>query len=158
MIDNDGYRPNVGIILLDDDGKVFWAKRHQDDGWQFPQGGINTDETAEEAMFRELYEEIGLKPHHVDVLGCTPGWLHYNLPRKYQKKNSFPLCIGQKQVYFLLRMLCSESRVNLTASAKPEFEQWCWVEFWEPVKQVIHFKRDVYKKALKHLEFLAFPR
>ena len=74
MIDRDGFRPNVGIILLDNEGQVFWAKRTRGNGWQFPQGGINKHETAEEAMFRELYEEVGLKPHHVDVLGSTPGW------------------------------------------------------------------------------------
>ena len=80
MIDPDGYRPNVGIILMRSDGSVFWARRISRDGWQFPQGGMNTDETPIEAMYRELYEETGLEAHHVDVLGATPGWLRSRLP------------------------------------------------------------------------------
>lgn len=154
MIDVDGYRPNVGIILLDQSGKVFWARRFQDNGWQFPQGGIDSHETAEEAMFRELYEEVGLAPKQVDVLGCTPGWLKYHLPRKYQKKNVKPLCIGQKQVYFLLRLLGDDVDVDLNATQSPEFDAYRWVNFWYPAKNVIHFKRSVYQKALKHLEYL----
>ncbi len=152
MVDRDGFRPNVGIILLSDGGQVFWAKRSRGNGWQFPQGGINNDESAEEAMFRELYEEVGLEPHHVDVLGCTPGWLKYQLPKKYHKKNSDPLFVGQKQVYYLLKLLSPESQVDFNKTAAPEFESYRWVDFWYPAQNVIHFKRPVYRKALKHLE------
>src|SRR5512143_2148721 len=74
VIDPDGYRPNVGIILVRDDGSVFWARRAFRDGWQFPQGGMRSDETPLEAMYRELQEETGLRPEHVEVLGATPGW------------------------------------------------------------------------------------
>src|SRR6516162_3528855 len=77
VIDPDGYRPNVGIILLRADGRVFWARRAFRDGWQFPQGGMNSDETPLEAMYRELREETGLEPEHVEVIGATPGWLKY---------------------------------------------------------------------------------
>ena len=80
VIDPDGYRPNVGIVLMHPDGRVFWARRVRRDGWQFPQGGMNTDETPLEAMYRELREETGLLPEHVAVLGATPGWLRYRLP------------------------------------------------------------------------------
>src|SRR5690606_4614380 len=69
VIDPDGYRPNVGIVLMRPDGRVFWARRVRRDGWQFPQGGMNTDETPLEAMYRELREETGLGPEHVAVLG-----------------------------------------------------------------------------------------
>src|SRR5687768_14272107 len=69
VIDPDGYRPNVGIVLMHPDGRVFWARRVRRDGWQFPQGGMNTDETPVEAMYRELREETGLLPEHVEVLG-----------------------------------------------------------------------------------------
>ena len=82
MIDPDGYRPNVGIVLMRQDGQVFWARRVRRDGWQFPQGGMNTDETPVEAMYRELHEETGLLPEHVEVLGATPGWLRYRLPAR----------------------------------------------------------------------------
>ena len=109
MIDPDGYRPNVGIILMREDGRVFWARRAYRDGWQFPQGGMNSDETPLEAMYRELREETGLQPEHVEVLGATPGWLRYRLPRRFVRRNERPICIGQKQVWFLLRFLGDES-------------------------------------------------
>jgi len=88
VIDPDGYRPNVGIILMRDDGHVFWARRAYRDGWQFPQGGMRSDETPLEAMYRELQEETGLRPEHVQVLGATPGWLRYKLPRRYRPPRS----------------------------------------------------------------------
>lgn len=155
MIDIDGYRPNVGIILLGDNGKVFFAKRYQDSGWQFPQGGIDSSETSEEAMYRELYEEIGLKPKHVKLLGSTPGWLRYKLPKKFQRKNSKPLCVGQKQVWYLLKFIGDDSQISFNHTNKPEFDDFKWVNFWYPVKKVVKFKKGVYIQALKHLEQIA---
>lgn len=152
MIDPDGFRPNVGIVLVNEDGRVFWARRVGKDGWQFPQGGMNTDETPEEAMYRELHEETGLRPHHVKLLGATPGWLRYRLPRRYLRRNVKPLCIGQKQVWFALRLIDDESNLKLDVSDSPEFDRWRWVDFWYPASHVIHFKRKVYHRALRHLE------
>lgn len=151
VIDPDGYRPNVGIVLMHDSGRLFWARRVKHDGWQFPQGGMNTDETPEEAMYRELHEETGLLPEHVEVLSATPGWLRYRLPNHFVRRNSRPRCIGQKQVWFLLRLLGDETSVNLDACDKPEFDQWRWVDFWYPVQNVVPFKRFVYERALRHL-------
>lgn len=151
MIDPDGYRPNVGIILIRDDGRVFWARRIGRDGWQFPQGGMNTDETPIEAMYRELEEETGLRPEHVDVLGATPGWLRYRLPNRFVRQHQRPLCIGQKQVWFLLRLVGGESDVRLDANERPEFDLWRWVDFWYPAANVVAFKRGVYEQALRHL-------
>lgn len=155
MIDPDGFRPNVAIVLMRDDRRVFWGRRAYDDGWQFPQGGMHTDETPEEAMFRELNEETGLEPGHVEVLGATPGWLRYRLPRRYQRQASRPLCIGQKQVWFLLRLVADESKLRLDATDAPEFIEFKWVDFWYPAENVIPFKRRVYRKALGLLEPLA---
>jgi len=155
VIDPDGYRPNVGIVLLRDDGHVFWARRAFRDGWQFPQGGMRSDETPLEAMYRELHEETGLRPEHVQVLGATPGWLRYRLPRRYVRHNEKPLCIGQKQVWFLLRFLGDESQVRLDLTDKPEFDLWRWVDFWYPAAHVVQFKRSVYEQALRHLAPLA---
>ncbi|HWR96259.1 MAG TPA: RNA pyrophosphohydrolase [Arenimonas sp.] len=155
MIDPDGYRPNVGIILMRSDGSVFWARRISRDGWQFPQGGMNTDETPIEAMYRELYEETGLEQHHVEVLGATPGWLRYRLPRRSIRTNSKPVCIGQKQVWFLLRLTAEESQVRLDLTDTPEFDSWRWVDFWYPGDNVVHFKREVYVQALQLLSPLA---
>jgi len=152
MIDVDGFRPNVGIVLARDDGRVFWARRAGQDGWQFPQGGMNTDETPLEAMYRELAEETGLQPEHVDVLGATPGWLRYRLPRRLRRRNQRPVCVGQKQVWFLLHFLADESVVRLDATDNPEFDHYRWVDFWYPANNVISFKRRVYQRALRHLE------
>ena len=152
MIDPDGFRPNVAIVLLNRDRRVFWAQRTNNDGWQFPQGGMRTDETPVEAMYRELTEETGLLPTHVELLGSTPGWLRYRLPRRYQRHYSKPLCVGQKQVWFLLRFLGDESYFNLDQTDQPEFCDYRWVDFWYPTENVITFKRRVYRKALTLLE------
>lgn len=157
MIDPDGYRPNVGIILVRDDGRVFWARRAYRDGWQFPQGGMRSDETPLEAMYRELHEETGLRPEHVQVLGATPGWLKYRLPERMVRRNQRPRCIGQKQVWFLLRFVGEESAVNLEVSDEPEFDLWRWVDFWYPATHVVTFKRGVYQRALRYLAPLADP-
>jgi putative (di)nucleoside polyphosphate hydrolase len=151
VIDPDGYRPNVGIVLMREDGQVFWARRVHRDGWQFPQGGMNTDETPLEAMFRELREETGLLPEHVEVLGATPGWLRYRLPYRSTRRDEKPTCIGQKQVWFLLRLLARDEDVRLDLTEKPEFDRWRWVDFWYPLDHVVVFKRRVYARALVHL-------
>lgn len=155
MIDPDGYRPNVGIILIREGGEVFWGRRVSRDGWQFPQGGMRSDETPVEAMFRELMEETGLRPEHVEVLGSTPGWLRYRLPHRFVRRNDRPPCVGQKQVWFLLRLLGRESDVQLDATEVPEFDHWRWVDFWYPAVHVVAFKRQVYQRALRHLAPLA---
>ena len=155
MIDADGFRPNVGIILCNEQNRLFWGRRVGQDAWQFPQGGIDADETPEQAMYRELHEETGLEPHHVELIGSTPGWLRYRLPRRYRRHYSKPLCIGQKQVWFLLRFLGDETAFSLDSCPHPEFRTWRWVDFWYPVDNVIRFKRPVYEKALKLLEPMA---
>jgi putative (di)nucleoside polyphosphate hydrolase len=151
VIDPDGYRPNVGIVLMHSDGRLFWARRVHRDGWQFPQGGMNTDETPVEAMYRELREETGLRPEHVEVLGATPGWLRYRLPQRSIRRNDRLVCIGQKQVWFLLRLTGQETDLQLDVTDKPEFDHWRWVDFWYPLEHVVVFKRDVYASALQHL-------
>lgn len=151
MIDPDGFRPNVGIVLMHEDGRVFWARRVHRDGWQFPQGGMNTDETPLEAMYRELREETGLLPDHVDVLGATPGWLRYRLPPRAVRRQDRMVCVGQKQVWFLLRFKGEDADLRLDLTDKPEFDGWRWVDFWYPMQHVVTFKRGVYARALGHL-------
>jgi putative (di)nucleoside polyphosphate hydrolase len=133
------------------DGRVFWARRVHRDGWQFPQGGMNSDETPLEAMYRELREETGLMPEHVEVLGATPGWVRYRLPQRAIRRHDRMVCIGQKQVWFLLRLTGQESDLRLDLTDKPEFDHWRWVDFWYPVEHVVTFKRGVYNSALRHL-------
>ena len=100
QIDEDGYRANVGIIVANDSAKLLLAGRAGRKGWQFPQGGVAPGETAEQAMFRELEEELGLSADDVELLGCTSDWIPYRLPDRYVRRNSRPICIGQKQRWF----------------------------------------------------------
>ena len=158
MIDPDGFRPNVGIILCNDQQRLFWGRRVGQDAWQFPQGGIKRHESAEDAMFRELEEEVGLRPEHVDVLGVTGGWLRYRLPKRYIRSNSHPVCIGQKQRWFLLRLVAEESAIRLDAHEDPEFDHYRWVNYWYPVTGVVDFKRQVYREALAELLPALMPR
>ena len=157
MIDPDGYRANVGIILANDSGEVLWARRVGQDAWQFPQGGIKAHESPQQALYRELYEELGLLPRHVDLVGWTQGWLKYTLPRRFVRRRCTPLCIGQKQIWFLLRLAGRETEVKLDAHDRPEFDSWRWVNYWYPPSQVIYFKRRVYRQALRELAPLLSP-
>jgi putative (di)nucleoside polyphosphate hydrolase len=157
MIDSDGYRPNVGIILSNPRGRLLWAKRIGQDAWQFPQGGIREGESAEQALFRELNEELGLLPEHVAIIGCTRHWLRYRLPKRYVRRHNNPVCIGQKQKWFMLRLNAPDSLVRFDATDKPEFDGWRWVDYWHPLREVVFFKREVYKRALRELSPL-IPR
>ena len=151
LIDTEGYRANVGIVLSNDAGKLFWGKRVGMDAWQFPQGGIRPQESTKKAMLRELREETGLLPEHVAILGCTQDWLRYRLPDRYVRRNGRPVCIGQKQIWYLLRLQADESFVRLDHCKRPEFDHWCWIDFWEPAQRVVDFKREVYQQALHEL-------
>ena len=152
QIDAQGFRANVAIVLFNDERRVFWAKRIGMDAWQFPQGGIRQDESIEAAMYRELYEEVGLLPEHVEVVGVSRNWLRYKLPKRYIRRHSTPRCIGQKQRWYLLKLTGDESNVNLALSRRPEFDHWRWADFSEPANNVVFFKRDVYRRALAELK------
>jgi putative (di)nucleoside polyphosphate hydrolase len=151
MLDREGFRPNVGIILCNATNEVFWGKRIREHSWQFPQGGIKRGETPEEAMYRELYEEIGLKPTHVTILGRTKDWLRYEVPTQWIKREWRGSYRGQKQIWFLLRLVGYDSDISLRATRCPEFDAWRWHDYWVPLETVIEFKRDVYLKALNEL-------
>lgn len=152
IIDRRGFRSNVGIIILNAEKKVFWAKRAGQEAWQFPQGGMHPGETPEQTLFRELEEEVGLKPEDVEIKAVTDRWLYYRLPQDLIRYYSRPLCIGQKQKWFLLKLLTDESRFCLEQPGlKAEFDGWRWVSYWYPIKHVIGFKKNVYIKALKEL-------
>ncbi len=153
MIDNDGYRPNVGIVICNRRGQVLWARRHGQNSWQFPQGGIKCGEAPEQAMYRELFEEVGLRKKDVHILTSTRNWLRYKLPKRLIRRETKPICIGQKQRWFLLELICSDTDINIQRSSLPEFDSWCWVSFWYPIRQVVPFKRDVYRWMMK--EFAA---
>lgn len=151
MIDSDGYRPNVGILLTNPQGQLLWARRvGGQDAWQFPQGGIKQNEDAETALYRELHEEVGLSANEVSILGVTRGWLRYRLPSRYVRQQK-PVCIGQKQKWFLLEFNGDDERVDVAGGDTPEFDTWRWVSYWYAINNVVAFKREVYRRALKEL-------
>ncbi len=150
MIDFAGFRHNVAVVLINDQNKVFFGKRRGMSAWQFPQGGINSSETTEQAMYRELEEEIGLCATDVELVGRSRGWLRYRLPYRMRRGDS-PHCIGQKQIWYLLRLKSADSAICLDRCSPPEFDSWEWVSYWYPLTQIVDFKRDVYVKGLKEL-------
>jgi len=156
VIDSDGFRANVGIILMH--GAQVFLGRRTGGGWQFPQGGVRAGEALEQALYRELEEEIGIGQSAVKLLGQTERWLRYRLPSRYVRRHQQPLCIGQKQRWFLLRLTRADAQFDFTHTAEPEFDAGRWAPFWEPVKEVIYFKRAVYARALAELAPLAFPQ
>ena len=151
MLDRDGFRPNVGIVLLNTKNQVFWGKRIRTHSWQFPQGGINYGETPEQAMFRELHEEVGLTHDHVRIVARTRDWLRYEVPTHFIRRDARGHYRGQKQIWFLLQLVGRDSDMNLRATDHPEFDAWRWNEYWIPLDVVIEFKRDVYQMALTEL-------
>jgi len=151
MIDRDGYRPNVGIVLVNPQNQVFWGKRIREHSWQFPQGGIKYGESPEQAMYRELMEEVGLRPEHVEILGRTRNWLRYDVPENWVRREWRGNYRGQKQIWYLLRLTGRDSDVSLRASESPEFDAWRWHDYWIPLESVIDFKREVYRLALNEL-------
>ena len=174
-IDRHGFRPNVCIVIQNDAGQVLWARRVGGrDAWQFPQGGVHSGEGVREAMYRELFEEVGLAPEAVEVVASTSGWLRYRLPRHMRRRDSHRTTprsrrdrasatgsappaegsarfLGQKQKWFLLRLLAGDDAVRTDRTRKPEFDHWRWVSYWYPLAQVVSFKRDVYRRALAEL-------
>lgn len=152
ILDDDGFRPNVGIILCNYRNQVLWARRAKHDGWQFPQGGVEAFETAEQAVYRELYEEVGLRVQHVRIVGRTQDWLRYQLPRRYLRNPRLSGFRGQKQLWFLLQLLSDDSRLCLNQSSSPEFDEWRWIDYWAALDDIVNFKRQVYRRALTELE------
>ena len=151
MLDRDGFRPNVGIILLNQKNQVFWGKRIRTHSWQFPQGGIDRGETPEQAMFRELQEEVGLQAEHVRIVARTRDWLRYEVPDRYIRRDARGHYKGQKQIWFLLQLVVPDHALNLRASTHPEFDAWRWNNYWVPLESVVEFKRGVYEMALTEL-------
>ena len=149
-IDADGYRANVGIVLMNDDRQVFIGGRAGARGWQFPQGGIRRGERPEQALYRELIEEVGLRPDQVDEVARTKAWLRYRLPPQFVRRDSSPLCIGQKQRWYLLKLGVGDSALRFDATEQPpEFDRWRWVGIDEIASLVVPFKRKVYEQVIE---------
>ena len=155
IIDKNGYRANVGIVLMNQHKELFFAKRRYQSGWQFPQGGIRFGETPEIAMHRELLEEIGLTKNDTELLSESSHWYQYKIPKKNLRKlkKGKPHVIGQKQKWFLLKLIVPDETINLTYNSKfQEFDKWKWVDPTLPAMQVIGFKQQVYKQVLTEFQ------
>ena len=113
MIDQNGFRENVGIVLVNSNRDVFWGRRAGTSFWQMPQGGIEKGETPKDAMLRELNEEVGLRPKHVEVIHRTNDWLHYRLPDSRVRTANGKKFIGQKQIWYLLKLVKSEAFIDI---------------------------------------------
>jgi len=156
VIDSEGYRANIGIVITNEKKQILLAKRYKQDAWQLPQGGIDKGETELEALYRELEEEVGLAPKQVSLLAKTPKWLRYELPMEHIRRKQKPTCIGQKQVWYLLKLVSNDSDISLSLHNKVEFDDWKWVDYWNPVDEVINFKKEVYEDMLKALAPVLF--
>ena len=149
MSGQEEYRSNVAIIIVNQFGKVLWCQRKEHDGWQFPQGGIDKGETPREAVLRETREEVGLDSNDINIVYECEKWFKYDVPKVkksyYFKRNIFK---GQKQKWFLAKLLSDDNKINLRANTPVEFDEWVWANYWYPLHSVIAFKKEIYKKAL----------
>ncbi len=145
----NGYRINVGMVIANQQNRLFWGCRQLSrQAWQFPQGGVLEGESLRQALYREMLEEVGLLKHDVHCLAKTRQWYQYDIPQAYQRADREP-CTGQRQKWFLLRLITHDSAIDLRASTKPEFETWRWLDYWDAIEQVAAFKRDIYEAVLQ---------
>jgi putative (di)nucleoside polyphosphate hydrolase len=141
-----GYRLNVAMIVLNKENKSLFCKRRNTDNWQFPQGGVDKDETIESAMFRELNEEVGLNEENVDIKAVSQNLIYYDIPKNIRSRVLGGKFKGQAQKYFLLKLISGE--IDLNKENIPEFDKYTWVPFWYPLNQVVDFKKEAYRNAL----------
>ena len=148
MLDRDGYRPNVAIVIVNGKNLVFWGKRIREHSWQFPQGGINPGETPEQAMYRELHEEVGLepaprqdpRPHaRLAALRGSAALDQARMARQLPRPEADLVSAAPDRP--------RQRRVSLRATDHPEFDAWRWHDYWIPLESVIEFKREVYRRG-----------
>ena len=154
MMDKDklAYRPCVGTMLVNADGKVFVGKRidnREGDWWQMPQGGVDDGEDMDVAMLRELGEETGLGPAHVEIVGTLGEELRYDLPAELQGKLWGGRYRGQRQTWYLVRFTGQDSDVDLEAHEHPEFCEWKWIEPELLPELIVPFKKPIYEAVVE---------
>ena len=147
------YRSNVGIMMLNEKGYVFVGQRldNNQNAWQMPQGGIDAGEDPETAAYRELLEETGVKKQDVRFVASSSQWMSYDLP-----EDLIPILWngkfrGQKQKWFLFKFLGEDGDINI-ATEHPEFSKWKWISKENLLKEIVPFKKSVYKNVLKEFK------
>ena len=151
MNEESNYRLNVGLIIVNTYGKVLICKRKNSNQWQFPQGGIDEGESPIEAAKREIFEEVGIKPSKIKVLGKIKDWVKYEIPKELAKK-SFKKkgIVGQKQKWFIFKIK-SEACISFVNDPDNEFDDFAWVSYWRPIALIVSFKNEVYRNVLAEL-------
>ncbi len=138
------YRPNVGIMLVNNEGLIFSGQRLDNPAWQMPQGGIDNGELDKDAALRELEEETGVKPTQVEIVAVSVNWLYYDLPKELLSKLWGGKYKGQKQKWFLMHFKGKDSDINIQTKV-PEFSQWRWLTRNQLLASIVPFKLEVYK-------------
>ena len=151
---NEGYRPNVAMVVINSMNKVLICRRKNTRTWQFPQGGIDNGEDIKKAMYRELSEEVGLSKDDVNLVGESEGTITYDIPKTIRSKVLGGKFKGQEQKWFLLKLKKDNSEIKLDNETFPEFDKYEWVSFWQPLNRIVDFKREAYREALSELRFL----
>jgi len=156
------YRPCAGVVLINHDGRVFMGNRIETGEsaaftWQLPQGGIDEGEEPQQGALRETYEETGVHPSKVEIIGTIEDWLIYDLPPDLVGRALKGKFRGQKQRWFALRFLGTDDDIDIAADAHQEFSEWKWVALDEIVDLVVPFKRDIYRRIATDFAALARP-
>ena len=147
------YRPCVGLMVLNAEARIFAGKRIDGavEAWQMPQGGVDDGESPRAAALRELREETGLLPEHVEILGESADWVPYDLPAHLIGKLWGGRYRGQTQKWFAMRLIADDGAIDI-ATEEPEFSEWRWMTAPDLMAAIVPFKRDVYGKVLREFE------
>ena len=151
---NNKYRRCVGMMIINDQKNILVGKRidHPSGYWQMPQGGIDENENPEEAVWREMMEEVGT--NEVELISTSSKWFTYNIPKDTLKTLPWgEKYIGQTQKWFVFRLIGDDSKINIETE-NPEFSEWKWANFDSIADSIVPFKREVYKKVLNEFKKL----